>query len=160
MKLGEVLLSLTTNIPNYFLFWFWRLGLTSFLSFQPVLITQQPIIMSFKFLILLKMWTVAIKIIKHQLLNVNWRHDINIFLKIINGLKLVYRFQNWTEIKLEMLFKSYTNISPSFIWYSIPFKRNINKHIFWYVVMSMMTSKMFEVWILNILRKKYNFIFK
>ena len=117
MKLGEILLSLTTNIPNSFLFWFWRLepSSRSFLSFQPVLITQQPIIMSFKFLILLKVCTVAIKIINHQLLKVNWRHDINIFLKIINGLKLVYRLQNWTKNMLEMLFISYTNISPSFI---------------------------------------------
>ena len=86
-----------------------------FLSFQPVLITQQPIIMSFKFFILLKVCTVAIKIINHQLLKVNWRHDINIFLKIINGLKLVYRLQNWTKNMLEMLFISYTNISRSFI---------------------------------------------
>ena len=106
MKLGEILVSLTTNIPNFFLFWFWRLGPTSrpFLSFQPVLITQQPIIMSFKFLILLKVRTVAIKIINHQLLKVHWRHDINIFLKIINGLNLVYRFQNWIKNMIEMLF--------------------------------------------------------
>ena len=114
---SETLVSLTTNIPNSFLFWFWRLGPTCrpFLSFQPILITQQPIIMSFKFLILLKVCTVAIKIINHQLLKVNWRHDINIFLKIINGLKLVYRLQNWTKNMLEMLFISYINISPSFI---------------------------------------------
>ena len=97
MKLGEILVSLTTNsIPNSFLFWFRRLGPTfrTFLSFQPLLITQQPIIMSFKFFILLKVCTVTIKNINHQLLKVNWCHDINIFLKIINGLKLVYRVQN------------------------------------------------------------------
>ena len=113
----KYLVSLTTSIPNSFLLWFWRLGPTSrpFLSFQPVLIIQQPIIMSFKFFILLKVCTVAIKIINHQLLKVNWRHDINIFLKIINGLKLVYRLQNWTKNMLEMFFISYTNISPRFI---------------------------------------------
>ena len=140
MKLGKILVSLTTNIPNSFLFWFWRLGPTSrpFSSFKPVLITQQPIIMSFKFLILLRVCTVTIKITNHQLLKVNWHHNINIFLKIINRLKLVYRLQNWTENMLEMLFISYSNISPSFI--SIPFKGNNKKDIFWYVVMSMMTS--------------------
>ena len=117
MKLGEILVSLTTNIPNSFLFWFWRLGPTSrpFLSFRPVLIAQQPIIISFKFLILLKVCTVAIKIINHRLLKVNWRHDINIFWKSWKGLKLVYRLQNWTKNMLEMLFISYSNISPSFI---------------------------------------------
>ena len=49
------------------------------LSFRPVLVTQQPITTSFKFLILLKLCTVAIKIINHQLLKVNWRHEINNF---------------------------------------------------------------------------------
>ena len=142
MKLVEILASLPMNIHSSFLFRFYKLEPTSrsFLSFQPILITQQPIIMSFKFLILLKVCTVAIKIINHQLLKVNWRHDINIFLKIINGLKLVYRLQNWTKNMLEMLFISYTNISPISSWYSILFNRNNKKDTFWYVVMSMMTS--------------------
>ena len=114
-KLGEILVSVKTNIPNSVLFWFWRLALRPrpFLSFQPVLITQQPIIMSFKFLILLKVYTVVIKIVNHQLLK---RTDvINKFWKSSNGLELVYRLENWTKNMLEMLFISYTNISVSFI---------------------------------------------
>ena len=96
MKLGEILVSLTTNISNSLLFWFWRLGPSSrlFLSFQPVIITQQSIIMSFKVFILFKVCTVAIKIVNNQLLKTNWRHDINIFWKSLEGLKLVYRIQN------------------------------------------------------------------
>ena len=114
-KLGEILVSVTTNIPNSVLFWSWRLTPRPrpFLSFQPVLITQQPIIMSFKFLILLKVYTAVIKIVNHQLLK---RTDvINKFWKSSNGLELVYRLENWTKNMLEMLFISYTNISVSFI---------------------------------------------
>ena len=114
VKLGEILVSVTTNIPNSVLFWFWRLGPRPrpFLSFQPVLITQQPIIMS-KFLILLKVYTVVIKLVNHQLLK---RNDvINKFWKSSNGLELVYRLENWTKNMLETSFISYTNISVSFI---------------------------------------------
>ena len=38
-------------------------------------------IMSFTFLVLLKVCTVAIKIVNHQQLKMNWRHDINSFWK-------------------------------------------------------------------------------
>ena len=92
MKLGEILVSLTTNILNSFSFWFWRLGPRSwpFLSFQPVLFTQQ-VIMSLKFFILLKVCTVGLKIVNHQLPKTNSRHDINIFWKSLKGLELQLR---------------------------------------------------------------------
>ena len=52
-----------------------------FLSSQPVAITQQFITMNFKFLVLLKVCTVTIKIVNRQLLKMNWSHEINIFWK-------------------------------------------------------------------------------
>ena len=64
-----------------------------------------------KFLILLKVYTVVIKIVNHQLLKQN--DVINKFWKS-NGLELVYRLENWTKNMIETSFISYTNVSVSF----------------------------------------------
>ena len=169
MKLSQILVSLTTNIPNSFLFWFRRLGptLRTFLSFQPVLITQQPIIMSFNFLILLKVCTVTIKITNHQLLKVNWHDDINTFMKIINRLKLVCRLQNWTKNMLEMLFISYTDISSSFILIvNTTQEKQWKRH---FLICSNIYDEVINFWSfwihekhknLSIFRTKCNFFFK
>ena len=70
--------------------------------------------MSFTFLTYLKVHTVAIKIVNHQLLKMNWRYDINVFIKLYMTLELYSRVQNWTKNMLEMLFIRYTKISSSF----------------------------------------------
>ena len=53
--------------------------------------------MSFKFL--------KMKIVNHQVLKMNWRHDINKFWKSWKGLKLVSRLQNWTKNMLDVAYK-------------------------------------------------------
>ena len=65
MKLGEVLVVLMENIFNLFLVQLLRLGPSPrpFLISQPAAITQQTIMMSFKFFILLKVCAEAIKIV-------------------------------------------------------------------------------------------------
>ena len=76
-----MLVELATNFFNSFLVWFLRLRLNSmlFLNSQTVAIAQNSIITSFKFFVLLKVCTVAIKIVNDQILKLNWTHDINSF---------------------------------------------------------------------------------
>ena len=83
MKLSEMLVKLMTNASNSSLVWFWRLGpsYVHFVSFQIVGITQQPIIVGFKFFVLLKVGIVATEIVKHQELKMKLPHDINNFWK-------------------------------------------------------------------------------
>ena len=64
MKLGEMLVH-----DEHFLLFFSLIlkpSFLHFLSFQMVVITQQPIIMSFEFFALLKVCTEVIKIDKHR----------------------------------------------------------------------------------------------
>ena len=55
---------------------------------------------SFKFFIIFNLYTVAIKIVKHQLLNMNQPHDISTFWKSWKDLELVSRLQNWTKTNI------------------------------------------------------------
>ena len=99
IKLDEILVSLTANISNSFLFWFCRLRPRSrlFLSFQPVLFTQQAIIMSFKFFILLEVCPVALKFI-----NIN--------------------YQKWTDVMILTFFENHKRVWNNFTGFKTELK--------------------------------------
>ena len=71
----------------------------TFFSSRPFL-SFQAVMTSFKFFIIFNLYTVAIKIVKHQLLNMNQPHDISTFWKSWKDLELVSRLQNWTKTNI------------------------------------------------------------